>query len=475
VTDPLPDGFRVSLDPSTRSLGRGWLIGGRPRRALRLSDEGARAWSELGTPRSPAARRLARRLTDINAAQPVPARVRAELDVTVVIPVRDRADDLDRCLRALGSQHLVLVVDDASIDATSIAEVCARHGASLRRREVNGGPGRARDDGLAAVATPFVAFVDSDCVPPPDWVERLGKHFDDELVGAVAARIVPSTDRPRSTLERYSETNGALDLGTSPARVTIGSHVSYVPTAALVVRTSALTDVTCSGAVFDTDLRVGEDVDLTWRLDAAGWRIRYEPAVQVRHREPDTWFALLSRRYRYGMSAGPLAMRHPDRFHPLVLTAETSVAAASLLAGRPSIGITALAASVLRTRRSLRRAGVPTIGAAQMVVRSDLSVLVATGRYLTQHAAPLLLVLATKATSLRRRLAAVSFLVAPALRDWLMRRPRLDPVRYVLARIADDIAYGSGVWAGCCRHRSLLAVKPFLHRRAAAHSTHDST
>ena len=53
------------------------------------------------------------------------------------------------------------------------------------------------------------------------------------------------------------------------------TRVAYVPTAALLVRRAAL------GDGFDESLRNGEDVDLVWRLIEAGWRVRYEPAVQV--------------------------------------------------------------------------------------------------------------------------------------------------------------------------------------------------
>ena len=50
------------------------------------------------------------------------------------------------------------------------------------------------------------------------------------------------------------------------------------------------------GAVFDPALRVGEDVDLVWRLVAAGLAVRYDPAVEVEHDEPTTWPDLFERR-----------------------------------------------------------------------------------------------------------------------------------------------------------------------------------
>ena len=65
----------------------------------------------------------------------------------------------------------------------------AAGGATLVRRDRNGGPAAARNTGVAHVDTPFVAFLDADTRPPADWIERLGGHFDDPRVAAVAPRI----------------------------------------------------------------------------------------------------------------------------------------------------------------------------------------------------------------------------------------------------------------------------------------------
>ena len=70
--------------------------------------------------------------------------------MTVVVPVRDRVDSLDRCLASLGRDVPVVVVDDASDDPDSVAAVCRRHGARLVRRTTNGGPGAARDSSRSA-------------------------------------------------------------------------------------------------------------------------------------------------------------------------------------------------------------------------------------------------------------------------------------------------------------------------------------
>ena len=467
---PLPSGFGVTLDAATKQLSDGSLFGGSPARVLRLTAAGQQALTELraGPIRSSAAAVLARRLTDAGMAHPVPppADPARQLDVTVVIPVRDRAAMLDRCLAAVAARYPVIVVDDGSADESVVAAVAARHGASVRRRASTGGPAAARNSGLAGIGTELVAFLDSDCVPPPGWIAALATHLADPLVAAVAPRIAALA--PRTAAGRYEQARGSLDLGAQAARVVPASRVGYVPTAALLVRRAALETVRPrTGAVFDPALRYGEDVDLVWRLHEAGWRIRYEPTVQVPHEGPATWTGLLARRFRYGTSAAPLARRHPANLAPLVLQPWPAVAAGAALARRPAAATAAAAAAWLDIVSAVRRAGVPADGAPAAALTAVRQTWLGIGRYATQFAAPALAVAlaAPGRNAAGRRVAVGSLLLGPALTGYAQQRPGLDPVRYALAHIADDVCYGAGVWAGCLRERTLLPVTPVISWR----------
>ncbi len=467
------------MDPDTKQLSDGSLFGGSPARVLRLTSAGERALAELraGPVRSAQAAVLARRLTDAGLAHPVPPTADpqagpAALSVTVIIPVRDRAAMLDRCLAALGGEYPVVVVDDGSADPRRVAAVVARHGARLCRRESSGGPAAARNAGLAAVGTELVAFLDSDCVPPDGWIDALAAHLADPLVGAAAPRVVtPSPAARPAAAARYAAACGSLDLGGRPARVAPGSRVSYVPTAALLVRRAALGGPQASREVFDPALRYGEDVDLIWRLHNAGWRIRYEPAVRVPHESPPGWLGLLAKRFCYGTSAAPLARRHPANMAPLVLQPWPAGATAALLARRPLLALAAAAGGWLDLTSLLRRAGIPADGAPAATVTAVTQTWLGVGRYATQFAAPLLgaALMAPGGRMGRRRwgrrIAAVSLLAGPALTAYRQRQPDLDPVRFTLARIADDVCYGAGVWAGCVRERTLLPVRPVISWR----------
>jgi mycofactocin glycosyltransferase len=460
----LPAGFGITLDRRTRQIAPGVWSGGSPTRLVRLSRAGRFAMRRLlvGSVDSRAAGVLARHLTDAGMAHPCPPSLSTPLDVTVMVPVRDRAALLDGCLAALGRTYPVVVVDDGSRRPDLIEAVAARHGATLVRRAFNGGPAAARNTGLDHVSTAFVAFVDSDCAADPGWIDQLAGHFADPLVGAVAPRVVSFGDRTGAVTR--------LDLGDQPARVAPNTRVSYVPTAALIARCAALKAVARPAGIFDPAMRVGEDVDLVWRLHDGGWRIRYEPSVQVGHHEPATMRGLLTRRWQYGTSAAPLALRHPRNIPPLVLDPWSTVTVAALLGRRPVVAGAAFAVSVLRTSNELRRHGLPTSDAWRVKATAAAKTWLGLARYATQFASPLLVALMLPGGQRRwgRRAATASLLLGPPLVAWAAGRPAFDPIRYATAAVADDVAYGTGVWAGCVKHRTATPLRPVMSRRVRA-------
>ena len=464
--------MRLRPDPATRLLAGGTVLaGGFPVRVLRLTPAGARHvaswWSGAPVPGHERARALARRLLDTGIAHPVPDRGTWEpADVTVVIPVRDRQAELTRCLAGLTRMTRVTVVDDCSADPAAIARIASGAGARVLRREVNGGPAAARNTGLAVTQTPLVAFLDSDCIPGPGWLDALLPHFADPAVGAVAPRIVPG-EPGRTWLARYEGASSTLDMGARASIVRPGSRVPYVPGAALVVRRAA------AGTGFAETMRVGEDVDFVWRLAASGWRVRYEPAAVMRHQHRvrlGQWFA---RRKDYGTSAAILEQRHPGTVRPLYISAWTALAWMAAAAGRPVAGAACAGVGVaLLARRLAQVTGEEWPWSASrtawpLAVRLAAGGTLAAGRPLGSAISrtwwPVALPAAVVVRRLRLPLAAV--VLTPPLLDWLDRRPPLDPARYTVARLLDDMGYSLGVWQGCAARRTVRPLLPQLGKR----------
>jgi hypothetical protein len=65
-------------------------------------------------------------------------------------------------------------------------------------------------------------------------------------------------------------------------------------------------------------------------------------------------------------------------------------------------------------------------------------------------------------TRIGRRLALASLVAAPPAAAWLGTRPRLDPVRFALGYLADEAAYGAGVYRGAVAERLAAPLLPRL-------------
>ena len=329
----LPDGFGVRIDPAVRSYADGRvLIGGSPTRMLKLAPTAAAmigdGFLEVSDQQTAL---VARRLLDSGVANPRPRLTPAVDDVTIVVPLRDNPEGLARLVASLRGHRIVVVDDGSSTPVAAPPSVGCE--ITVLRHDVSRGPAAARNAGLRAATTEFVAFLDSDVVPRPGWLEVMLGHFSDPEVALVAPRIV-ALDAESNDLARYEHTRSSLDLGPREAAVHARSMVSYVPSAAMLARRRVLLD---EGG-FDETMHVAEDVDLCWRLEQQGWRLRYEPAAQVAHDHRvsfRTWFA---RKAFYGTGAAPLGERHAAAVSPLVVSPWTVVAIA-LLATLSKIGM----------------------------------------------------------------------------------------------------------------------------------------
>lgn len=482
--------IRLKLDASWSRPAQGSVaLGGSPLRLFRLTPGGQRVAEALerGGALPSGHEPLTDRLLEAGAVHPdvisvlddaPPAASNASAtrqirpDVDVVIPAHDedprRLAGLVADLRLSPRVNEIVIVDDAS--TPPLAPVA---GARVVRLAVNGGPAHARNTGAAATSAPFVLFVDaditsvdssSDDVPRSDrpvgrradLVDVLRRHLDDERAALVAPRVAAASGN--GVLAAFDAVCSPLDLGTEPARVRPLSRVSYVPSAVVLVRRRALVEL----GGFDGVLRFGEDVDLVWRLDAAGWRCRYEPAVVARHRVRTSARQWLRQRHAYGTSAAALARRHGRAVAPLRMSRWSLAAWVVGAFVHPLAGIAIAAGSTAefarrlgdvadRTQIALRYAGLGHLHAGRLLAQA-----------LTRTWWPFTLAAALVSRRARRVLAVAA--IVPATVEWFSRRPRLDPVRFVALSLADDVAYGTGVWVGCWRARDATALSPDITR-----------
>jgi glycosyltransferase involved in cell wall biosynthesis len=245
------------------------------------------------------------------------------LEVSVVIPAYQSAAYLSATLASVFAQthapREVIVVDDGSTDATvSVAQAGGAHVIV----QPNSGPSAARNRGIAAATSPWIAFIDSDDLWEPAALQRL----------CTAARLCPDLDfvfcdsvtfaqagtLPGTDLLRYADYRAVQRTPVAPGIVRC-DHASlverfrrsmFILTSTVLVRREAL--LACG--LFDAGLLIAEDWDLFLRLfRETSAAVVEEPLVRYRlHERNLTRDGLLNSAYQAKLAQRVIA--HPERY-----------------------------------------------------------------------------------------------------------------------------------------------------------------
>lgn len=390
--------------------------------------------------------------------------------VSVIIPVKDRPDDLRNCLVSLAELDYpkelleIIVVDDGSSDHTP--QVAIDNGARLvSSGAVGGGPAVARNQGAAIAGGEILAFIDSDCTASPQWLLELLPEFAEAKVAAVGGWV--DGMHHAAPLDRYEAVMSSLNLGRREMTGGAGGDTFYLPSCNLLMRKAAF----AAAGGFRAELQVGEDVDLTWRLRDGGWSIVYLPRGAVCHAHRSRLWPFMKRRFDYATSEGLLQRLHPVRGKKMPLPPMlTAMLLLMVLAGItqslvPLVLVASLTAlDTWRTRRRVASSGL-TLSPGRILIARWRAV-GSLGYYLGYHLlryylVPLLLVgLINPAFGL----LPLALWLGVGLVDYRVRRPRLSLAGFYLYYVLEQLSYGCGVFWGCCKAHSFSSYRLNLSR-----------
>ena len=211
-------------------------------------------------------------------------------EVAVVVPNWNGADHLAACLDSLLAQSMtcrIIVVDNGSVDGSlELLEKYDGLEVILNQKNegftggVNPGFQRAMDDDIKYVAT-----LNNDAVADKDWLKELTVAFDKNPRAAIATskildgagkRIDSTGDYLSVWGLPYPRGRGETDLD----RYDELTDIFAASGGASLYRVKALRQI----GLFDQDFfAYYEDVDLSFRAQLAGWKVRYVPAAVVYH------------------------------------------------------------------------------------------------------------------------------------------------------------------------------------------------
>jgi cellulose synthase/poly-beta-1,6-N-acetylglucosamine synthase-like glycosyltransferase/peptidoglycan/xylan/chitin deacetylase (PgdA/CDA1 family)/spore germination protein YaaH len=199
----------------------------------------------------------------------------------------------------------IIVIDDGSTDRTADA-------VGLEFRDVariklitqpNGGKASALNRGLRATDAEIVIAIDADTILDPSALERLVRHFEDPLIGAVAGRAI--VGNRLNLITRFQALEYLTSQNLDRRAFELVNGIAVVPGAIGAWRRSAV----LQAGGYGTD-NMAEDADLTMALERRGWRVIYEPAAVARTEAPENVRAFLKQRFRWMFGTLQVAWKH---------------------------------------------------------------------------------------------------------------------------------------------------------------------
>jgi GT2 family glycosyltransferase len=226
--------------------------------------------------------------------------------ISVVICTHNGSRTLPFCLRGLSELEYpdfeVIVVDDGSTDAS--AEIAKAFGFQVISTP-NRGLAHARNVGLRAATGEIVAYLDDDASPDAHWLQYLALEFEHGRYAGVGGPNLPPPD------------SGAVeacvaDAPGGPTHVLVSDReAEHIPGCNMAFRRQALEDL----GGFDPQFRVaGDDVDICWRLRAAGKKLGFSPAAFVWHQPRDSIRAYFRQQRGYGRAEALLERKWPEKY-----------------------------------------------------------------------------------------------------------------------------------------------------------------
>ena len=246
------------------------------------------------------------------------------MELSVVIPTYNRIEMLEQVLVSLDAQQgapefEVVVIDDGSKDDTA-----NRVGSWLAddrfdfpltfRSQQNGGPGRARNHGVTLATGRIVLFIGDDTVPAPDFLARhYATHSEagyDPWLACLGYTGWPRDESVTPFMDFINEFG--LQFGYS-----LIEHGADVPFQFFYTSNISLSREVIATHPFDTTFPAAawEDIELAYRLEKKGLRIRYDARAVTTHYHPMTVASFSRRQFTVGRSGAIFVEKHPELRH----------------------------------------------------------------------------------------------------------------------------------------------------------------
>ncbi|MCK6690756.1 MAG: glycosyltransferase [Thermoanaerobaculia bacterium] len=227
--------------------------------------------------------------------------------ISVVVCSYNGSATIKQCMEGLMKlnypNYEVIVINDGSTDHT--AAIVSQFDVTLISTE-NKGLSSARNLGMKMANGEIVAYIDDDAYPDPDWLYYLGRMFVTTDFAAIGGPNI-SPPSPGFIADCVDHTPGA------PTHVLLSdTEAEHIPGCNMAFRRTCLEKI----GGFDIQFRAaGDDVDVCWKIQDAGWRIGYCAAALVWHHRRGTVKGFWKQQKGYGKAEALLERKWPDKYN----------------------------------------------------------------------------------------------------------------------------------------------------------------
>lgn len=220
---------------------------------------------------------------------------------SIVVPTYNRPAELAVCLQSLTrldyphDRFEVIVVDDGSntLLQPAVASFFDQLNVTLLIQN-NAGPAPARNAGAKRARGEFLAFMDDDCTPSPDWLQKLANRFAKIPDHAIGGRTLnPLPENPYSTASQNLINAGYAYHNPTP------SQASFFASNNLTVPAAHFHSI----GGFDITFKTSEDRDFCDRWRHHGFQMTYAPEILIYHSHPLNFRAFWRQHFNYGRGA----------------------------------------------------------------------------------------------------------------------------------------------------------------------------
>lgn len=229
--------------------------------------------------------------------------------MSVVVCIYNGEQTVRDCCEGLRAidypNYEVIIVDDGSTDAT--AAIAAEYPFRLIRTP-NRGLSEARNTGLEAATGEIVAYTDGDARPDPHWLRYLARAFATSSHAGIGGwNIAPPDDGWIADC--------VANAPGGPVHVLLSDReAEHIPGCSMAFRTDALRAI----GGFDPQFRAaGDDVDVCWRLQEAGWTLGFSAPAMVWHHHRNSVGAYWRQQQGYGRAEAMLERKWPEKYNEM--------------------------------------------------------------------------------------------------------------------------------------------------------------